>query len=59
MRGEAAGGKVGVQYASGLDEFALAGRGEWIRKDGVTVVVIKVLATAGRGDRKMSSLVSA
>ena len=62
LRGEATGGKVGVQDDSGLDEFAFAVRGEWFLQDGVTVMVVKyheLLATAGRGDRKTSGLVSA
>ena len=62
LRGEAAGGKVGVQDASGSDEFAFAARGEWLRQDGVAFMVVQeheVLATTGRGDRKTSSLVSA
>ena len=45
-----------------MDEFVFAVRGKWFRKDGVTVVVVQdheVLATAGRGDRKTSGLVSA
>ena len=61
LRGEAAGGKVGVQDASGSDEFAFAARGDWFRHDSVAVMVVQdheVLATAGRGDRKTSSLVS-
>ena len=56
LRGEAAGRKVGVQDASGSDEFVFAARGEWFRQDGVAVVVVQdheVLATAGRGDRKL------
>ena len=39
-----------------MDEFAFAARGEWFRQDGVAVVVVQdheVLATAGRGDRKL------
>ena len=62
LRGEAAGVKVRVQDVSGLDEFAFAVKGEWFRQDGVTVMVVQyheVLATAGRGDRKTSGLVSA
>ena len=62
LRGEAAGGKVGVQDASGSDEFAFVTRGEWFRQDSVTVMVVQdheVLATAGRVDRKTSGLVSA
>ena len=62
LRGEATGGKVAVQDASGLDEFAFAARGEWFRQDGVAVMVVQdheVLATVGRGDWKTSSLVSA
>ena len=44
------------------DEFAFAERGEWLRQDGISVMFVQdyeVLATAGRGDRKTSSLVSA
>ena len=62
LRGEAAGVKLGLQDASGSDEFAIAAVGEWFRQDGVTVMVIQdheVLDTAGRGDRKKSGLVSA
>ena len=62
LRGEAAGGKVGVQDASGSDEFAFAARGEGFRQYGVAIMVVKdheVLATVGRGDRKMSGMVSA
>ena len=60
--GEATGGKVVVQDVSGLDEFAFAAIGEWFCLDGINVMVIQdheVLATAGRGDRKTSGLVSA
>ena len=62
LRGEAAGGKLGVQDASGSDEFVFAVRGAWFCQDGVTVMVVQdheVLATAGRGDRKTSGLASA
>ena len=51
-----------MQDAIGLDEFAFAVRGEWFHQYGVAVMVVQyheVLATAGRGDRKMSSLVGA
>ena len=51
-----------MQNASVSDEFAFAARGEWFRQDGVAVMIIQdheLLATAGRGDRKTSSLVSA
>ena len=62
LRGEATGGKVGVQEASGSYEFAFSARGEWFRQDGAAVMVVEdheVLAIAGRGDRKTSGLVSA
>ena len=62
LRGEAAGGKLGVQDASGSNEFAFASRGEWLRQDGISVMVVQyheLIATAGRGERKTSSLVSA
>ena len=62
LRGEAAGGKLGVQDASGSDVFAFTAIGEWFRLDGVTLTVVQdheVFATAGRGDRKTSCLVSA
>ena len=62
LRGEAAGVKLGLQDASGSDEFAIAAVGEWFRQGGITVVVVKyhdVLATVGRDDRKTSGLVSA
>ena len=62
LRVEAAGGKLGVQYASGSDEFAFAVRGEWFHQDGVTVMVVQdheVIPTAGRGDSKTSGMVSA
>ena len=47
---------------SGSDEFAFVARGEWLRQDGVTIMVVQdyeILATAGRGDRKTSGMVSA
>ena len=50
-----------MQDASGSDEFAFDERGEWLRQDGVAVMVVQdheVLAAAGRGDGKTSSLVS-
>ena len=53
---------MGVQDASGSDDFAFAARGEWLCQDGVAFMVVQdyeVLATAGIGDRKTSSLVSA
>ena len=56
------GGKVKVQDANGSDEFAFAAMGEWFRQNSVTVMVVRdheVFATAGRGDRKTSGLVSA
>ena len=59
---EVAGGDIGVQDASGLDDFAFSARGEWLRQDGVAVMDVQdheVLATAERGDGKTSSLVSA
>ena len=62
LGGEVAFGKVGLYDASGLDEFAFAARGEWFDQDCITVVVVQdheVLATAGRGDRKLSSQVRA
>ena len=62
LRGEAAGGEIGVQDASGSNEFAFDVRGEWLCQDSVAVMVLQdheVLATVGRGDGKMSSLVSA
>ena len=40
LGGEAAVGEVRVEDASGSYEFAFAARGEWHRKDGVTVVVV-------------------
>ena len=40
LGGEAAVGEVGVDYASGSDEFAFAARGEWLGLYGVTVVVV-------------------
>ena len=51
-----------MQDASGSDDSVFVARGEWFRQDGVTVMVVQdheVLATAGRGDRKTSGLVSA
>ena len=40
LGGEAAVGEVEVEDSSGSDEFSFAARGEWLRKDGGTVVVI-------------------
>ena len=51
-----------MQDASGSDEFVFAVRGEWLRQDGIAVIVVQdneVLATAVRGYGKTSSLVSA
>ena len=62
LRSEAIVRNVGVQDASGSDEFAFAAGGEWFCQDGVAVMVVQdheVLATVGRCDRKMSVLVSA
>ena len=42
---------MGVQDASGSDDFAFAARGEWLCQDGVAFMVVQdyeVLATAGR-----------
>ena len=62
LGGDAALGKVGVEDASGSDEFTFAARGEWFRYDGVTSVVVQdqeVFAIVGRGDGKTPGLVSA